>query len=219
MKLKLFVCMLATTAMVMAGCGSKAQQSGVCHIKGTAAASCNGKRIFLVPLFGPKTAEYVDSVVVENGQFEFTKDTVMMAKILMDYHYRLGIQTLLVATDPGEVEVTIDSISSAKGTPLNDTLQAWKELTEQHNRELGPLNYAVRMLKQKNDTAQAAVLEKQARAMHVVYKKQTRQLAATMEGTVLGDFLKDLYPLTYKRKMADGSIVTFDADTDEPISE
>ena len=74
------------------------------------------------------------------------------------------------------------------------------------------------MLKQKNDTAQAAVLEKQARAMHVVYKNRTRQLAATMEGTVLGDFLKDLYPLTYKRKMADGSIVTFDADTDEPVS-
>jgi hypothetical protein len=36
---------------------------------------------------------------------------------------------------------------------------------------------------------------------------------------VLGDFLKDLYPLTYKRQMPDGRIVTMNADTNEVIEE
>lgn len=35
----------------------------------------------------------------------------------------------------------------------------------------------------------------------------------------LGDFLKGLYPLTYKRKFPDGRIVTMNADTNEEIPE
>ena len=40
-----------------------------------------------------------------------------------------------------------------------------------------------------------------------------------MEGSVLGDFLKSLYPLTYKRQMPDGRIVMMNADTNEVIEE
>jgi hypothetical protein len=44
-------------------------------------------------------------------------------------------------------------------------------------------------------------------------------MAKNLEGQVLGDFLKGLYPLTYKRQMPDGRIVTMNADTNEVIEE
>ena len=194
------------------------QKDTTCRIHGMVGMEqLNGKRIFLVPLYGPKTAEYVDSVEVKDGRFEFTTDSAKMFKILLDYHYRFGVQQLLVVGEPGDIRVKIDSISSASGAPQNDTLQAWKEMTEQHNREYGMANRTIMMLKQKGDTAQAAQLREQARALHVAYKKRTREMAANMKGTTLGDFLENLFPLTYKRQMPDGSIVTMNADTNEPV--
>ena len=44
-------------------------------------------------------------------------------------------------------------------------------------------------------------------------------MAKNMEGQTLGDFLKDMYPLTYKRKYPDGRTVTINADTNEEIPE
>ena len=52
-----------------------------------------------------------------------------------------------------------------------------------------------------------------------MYKNYTRQLAKNMEGSVLGNFLNSLYPLTYKRQLPDGRIVTMNADTNEEIAE
>ena len=185
---KLFLLMLL--AVVLAGCSQKAAQSGECVIKGTVAdRSLEGKRIFLVPLEGPADAAHVDSIEIKDGKFEFHKDTVMMAKILMDYHYRLNTQVLLVVTDPGTVEVVIDSISSAKGTPQNDVLQRWKEMTEAHNGD----------------------------SIHLAYKQASRAMAKEMDDCVLKDFLDKMFPLTYKRKMPDGTIVEMDADTHQPV--
>lgn len=199
----MYVC-LAVAGIVLAGCNGKGTlPEGICHISGTIPADYNGKRIFLVPLYGPQTAEYVDSMEVKDGQFEFTKDTVMMAKILMDYHYRMGVQQLLVITEPGEVEVVIDSISSAKGTPQNDSLQKWKDATEQHNRVMG-------QLRRVKKTAEAD-------SLHIAYKRFSRQLAANMQEGLLHDFLNNMFPQTYKQKMPDGTIVTMDADTHEPV--
>ena len=94
-----------------------------CRIHGTVGIEhLNGKRIFLVPLFGPQTAEYVDSVVIKDGKFEFTTDSAKMFKILVDYHYRAGVQQLLVVGEPGDILVNIDSVSSAGGAPQNDSL-------------------------------------------------------------------------------------------------
>ena len=212
---KMLWCLAAMTMVMLLG---SCKDSNECRIHGTVGMEqLEGKQIFLVPLTGPATMETVDSVVIKDGKFEFKTDTAMMAKLLMDYHYRFGVQMLLVVTEPGDLEVVIDSVSSGRGTPQNDTLQAWKELTERHNREYGRLNRAVYQLKQRGDTAQAAQLEQQARAIRLAYKQQTRQKGAAMKGTLLGDFLEGLFPLTYKKKMPDGSIVTMNADTNEPV--
>ncbi len=219
MKKKLFLCLMAVGAIVMVGCkdNQSAQLGGPCVIKGTISPEYNGKRIFLVPMEGPKTAEYVDSMEVANGQFEFKKDSVMMAKIVMDYHYRMNLQPLLVVTEGGVVNVHIDSISSASGTPQNDSLQAWKVLTERHMIENAIAKQQMMECQRKGDSIGAEKIKQEAHDKHVVYKNKTRSLAANMKETVLGKFLGTMYPKTYVKKNADGTDVTYDADTNEPI--
>ena len=208
---------LILLAVILVGCSQKAAQSGECVIKGTVTdQSLEGKRIFLVPLEGPTDAAHVDSVEIKDGQFEFRKDTVMMAKILMDYHYRFNTQTLLTA--PGAVEVVIDSVSSAKGTPQNDVLQRWKEMTEAHNAQMGSIHRAMNEGKLFADTVRLKALKMRGDSIHLAYKQTTRKMAKEMDDCVLKDFLGKMFPQTYKRKMPDGSIVEMDADTNEPVN-
>lgn len=220
---KILLCFVTVAAaMMMFGCQSA--NNGKCYINGVVKGEqYEGKRIFLVPMNGPKTAEYVDSMEITNGMFsfekDFSRDTMQMYQILMDYHYRMGLQPILVVGEPGEVKVVIDSVSSAGGTPQNDSLQQWKMRTEMHNLQLAKMRRNVEELKQKGDEVQAKYIEQRADSFHLVYKNYTRQLANNMKKGVLHDFLKVRFPLTYKRKYPDGRVVTFNADTNEEIKE
>ena len=180
---------------------------GKCHINGTVnGEEYEGKRIFLVPFSGPATAETVDSMEITNGKFHFEPDSMQM-------------YPLIVVGEPGNITVTIDSVSHATGTPQNDSLEQWKVQTEIHNRQYGLMRKNVVDLSKRGDTLQASYIKQRADSFHLVYKHYTRQLAKNMEGTTLGNFLKDLFPLTYKRKFPDGRIVTMNADTNEEIPE
>lgn len=220
---KILLCFMAVAAATMFySCQQK--NSNECRIEGVVnGEQYEGKRIFIVPMYGPKTAEYVDSMEIKDGKFfftkDFSKDTMQMYKILLDYHYRFGVQPLIIVGEPGTINITIDTISHAFGTPQNDSLEKWKVRTEIHNRELGKMRKFVSELKMKGDSVQANYISHRADSFHLVYKKYTRNLAENMKAGVLHDFLKALYPLTYKRKMPDGSIKTFNADTNEEIAE
>ena len=193
---------------------------GKCHIVGTVIGEqYEGKRIFLVPNTGPATMETVDSMEITNGKFHFEPDSMQMYKILVDYHYRMGLQPLLVVGEPGIVNVIIDSISHATGTPQNDSLEKWKARAEMHYIEMSKMRNHIAYLKAVHDSVQEKVIIQRADSFHLAYKNYTRQLAKNMEGLVLGDFLKELFPLTYKRKLPDGRIVTMNADTNEEIPE
>ena len=217
---KILLCFMAVAAMTMFF--SCQQNESMCYIEGTVnGEQYEGKRIFLVPMHGPKTAEYVDSMEITSGKFHFTKDfskdTMQMYKILLDYHYRMGLQPLIIVGEPGHIQITIDSISFAGGTPQNDSLQAWKEATEKFNHDNATYNRTVVMLRENGLTEKADTIEQQGREIRLAYKRYTRQLAENMKEGVLHDFLKEMFPLTYKRKMSDGTIKTFNADTNEEI--
>ena len=216
---KILLCFVAVAAVTMF---YSCQQSndGKCHIEGTVnGEQYEGKRIFLVPNSGPATMETVDSMEIKDGKFHFEPDSVQMYKILLDYHYRMGLQPLLIVGEPGTIHVTIDSISHATGTPQNDSLEQWKVQTEIHNRQLGMMRKNMAELNKRGDSLQAKYIQQRADSFHLVYKNYTRQLAKNMEGSVLGNFLNSLYPLTYKRQLPDGRIVTMNADTNEEIAE
>jgi len=220
---KILLCFMAVAAVTtFYSCQQKAP--GECNILGVVKGEqYEGKRVFLVPMYGPKTAEYVDSMEIKDGKFffakDFSKDTMQMYKILLDYHYRFGVQPLIIVGEPGTINITIDTVSHAVGTPQNDSLEKWKVRTEIHNRELGKMRRYISELKVKGDSVQAKYFLQRADSFHLVYKNYTRKLAENMKEGVLHDFLKTLYPLTYRRKMPDGSIKIFNADTNEEIAE
>lgn len=216
---KILLCFIALAAVTMMfSCQSA--NNGKCRINGVVnGEQYEGKRIFLVPMYGPKTAEYVDSMEITNGQFHFEPDSSQMYKILLDYHYRFGLQPLLIVGEPGTIEVIIDSISHATGTPQNDSLEKWKVQTEIHNMQLAKMRKNIADLQMKGDTVQAQYLAQRADSFHLAYKNYTRRLAKNLKEGVLYDFLKEMYPLTYQRKYPDGRVVTINADTNEEIKE
>ena len=206
------------TLSLLLGC--QQVNDGKCHIEGNVnGEQYEGKRIFLVPNSGPATMETVDSMEIKDGKFHFEPDSMQMYTILLDYHYRMGLQPLLVVGEPGTIRVTIDSISHATGTPQNDSLELWKVQTEIHNRQMSLMRRNIAGLNKQGDSVQAKYIQQRADSFHLAYKNYTRQMAKNLEDQVLGDFLKGLYPLTYKRKFPDGRIVTMNADTNEEIPE
>ena len=216
---KILLCFIALAAVTMMfSCQSA--NNGKCRINGVVnGEQYEGKRIFLVPMYGPKTAEYVDSMEITNGQFHFEPDSAQMYKILLDYHYRFGLQPLLIVGEPGTIEVIIDSISHATGTPQNDSLEKWKVQTEIHNLQLAKMRKNIADLQMKGDTVQAQYLAQRADSFHLAYKNYTRRLAKNLKEGVLYDFLKEMYPLTYQRKYPDGRVVTINADTNEELKD
>ncbi|MCR5469765.1 MAG: DUF4369 domain-containing protein [Prevotella sp.] len=215
---KILLCVMAMAVVTMFY--SCKQNSNVCRIQGVVnGEQFEGKRIFLVPFTGPKTAETVDSMEIKDGKFHFETDSMQMYKLLIDLRFRVGIQPLLVIGEPGEVRVVIDSVSHAMGTPQNDSLEKWKARTEIHNRELGKMRRYIADLQKQGDTVRAKYIQQRADSFHLVYKNYSRQMAENLKEGVLHDFLKNMFPLTYQRKYPDGRVVTMNADTNEEITE
>lgn len=121
---------VAASLLTMAGCKETQKTFGADTfvIEGQLPAETfDSACLYLVPMYGPHPRP-VDSVFVErNGHFRFEGNVEQMAVLRLERFRRIGIQELLVCTEPGVTYVTLDSISSSHGTPQNDLLQQWKE--------------------------------------------------------------------------------------------
>ncbi len=173
--------------VVMAGCQSPNKQ--LCRIHGKMESGrWDGKKIFLVPMFGLQDAAHVDSVVIKDGTFEFAVDTVEMKVIRVDYHYRDGVQDLLVVSEPGDIEVTIGANSITSGTPQNDSLQVWKDQMMKFNRDYAEL----RMRAKQAGSDQ--ILMTEGKEVQKEFIKFNKEFSARMTPGVFKDFLKRMYP-------------------------
>lgn len=155
------------------------QESGKCIIKGV--INAEDKRdscyVFLVPQ-GPHEASEVDSTLILNGSFEFTVEEERMAIVRVTKYRRLGLQDLLVVTEPGTVRVELSGSSNGGGTEQNDSLQVWKTLTEQYNLD-----------------SKSILSEEGRKVLREEYKKRTHEIAhGCGDGSTLGKFLLGLYP-------------------------
>ena len=147
-------------------------------------ADLNGAQIFLVPLHDQRPA-MVDSVYVQDNHFEFKGHGKMrgewMADIRMDKRHRLGVESLLVVTEPGDIYVTIGSTSSSYGTPQNDSLQVWKDLTATMNMRSRALN----------NLGKKAVAD----SVRADYRQRSHAMGEALgEDSTLGAFLLGMYP-------------------------
>ena len=166
--------------LALAACSAcNTQESGKCIIKGV--INAEDKRdscyVFLVPQ-GPHEASEVDSTLILNGSFEFTVEEEKMAIVRVTKYRRLGLQDLLVVTEPGTVRVELSGSSNGSGTEQNDSLQVWKALTEQYNL-----------------ANRSAASEAERTALREVYKTRTHEIAhGCGDDSTLGKFLLGLYP-------------------------
>lgn len=182
---------LLALCTMLAACQNAPQQKikkGNCRIHGVMESDkWNGKYIFLVPLEGVRDSLTVDSLVIENREFEFVVDTCEMKILRVDYHFRQGLQDLLVVSEPGNVEVFLGSISSGGGTPQNDSMQVWKSRKDKFSADYD------RLRKQNKKHDSLKIIQRESKAF-------TRDVAERMSPGVFKDFLNARYPAHKDKK-------------------
>ena len=191
---KLFYLLIALVCTGLMCCtGSKDEYV----IKGSTSQSrLNGERVFLVP-YGTKSFEDsigVDSVVIKNGKFEFRGHKgEFLARVTMDRRVRYGTQDLLIVTEPGEITVLIDSVSSAHGTPQNEALQSWKDLKA--NRDMVHWNQSqhIKYLREQGDTVYANALADSLKQFNAHYLKQIHDIMRIVGPGTAYDLLHQRY--------------------------
>ncbi|MCR5454003.1 MAG: DUF4369 domain-containing protein [Bacteroidales bacterium] len=183
---KIFVFLLSVIAL--AGCNNQ------CTIVGTVSNSnLNGKKIFLMPL-DLSDSLGVDSVVIENNKFQFECHDEMLANIMVDYHYRLGNENLLVITEPGNINVKIGPVSSGGGTPQNDSLQVWKALIINQNSTLKTYQKEYDDFIKKGDTLSAKIMKNEIEKISTQFYSRTKQMTQNLKSGTLYDFLIQQIP-------------------------
>jgi hypothetical protein len=91
--------------------------------------------IYFVPIQGA-SAGTVDSALVRGNRFRLIPSKHnhnRIGIIRVRPQLRLSLQDIVVCAERGTVHVTLDTISSAKGTPLNEILQAWKTRKQEYD--------------------------------------------------------------------------------------
>ncbi len=177
----LIICSLLAPAFLSCQQSQEAS-SDVCRIHGTIPEEWNGVRVFLVPTTIRADASTVDSTVIENGKFEFVKDTTGIYDIRVDYHFRRGLQQLIVVTEPGDVQVQLGPTSSAVGTEQNDSLQAWKVFIEGRQSGFVALRDSLTAAGVSDDVKKARIEE-----YRQVARLRGKQMAENLKPGVLKD--------------------------------
>ena len=173
---KIIFTLLAGTALLV----SCSQDKGYVIYGTVSNPDLEGAQVFLVPLENA-TKETIDSVYIHNQMFEFRGTEEKIADIRIERFKRLGNENLLVITEPGETFVTIGQVSSSRGTPQNDSLQVWKNLTMQYNQQVSSLRRQDR--------------NEEAAALRESYIDRTRRMASDFgKNSTLGAFLYSRFP-------------------------
>ncbi len=181
---------LAACALALTACG----QDPVCHIHGTLPSDkWDGQYIFFVPQYD-KNIIGVDSTKIVGHEFDFETTKQALYDIRLSWRTRYGIQNLLMATEPGLVSVTLDSISHGGGAPINDSLEAWKERKIAFNETSHALAVAYRNFYAGGDSTSGDAVKAQAKAVNEQFRNETLRLAHDVDGTPLEVFLHKIYP-------------------------
>ena len=204
MRKTVLLCLAAILIMVSACDGG----SKVCRIHGTVNnPNLEDACIYLIAFDKAiRDSVGIDSAFIKDGKFEISTKKNMVGILRMDYRYRYGIEELLVVEEPGDVYVTIDSISSGHGTKHNDIIQRWKELTSAAASKRLPMLKGSYKARQQNDPAQEYRLRAISDSIFVEYMNQTKDLIKECDKGPLQTFLKSRIPSVYQMHKADGSV-------------
>jgi hypothetical protein len=185
-----------------------------CRIHGTVNnPNLEGKCIYLIAEDANiRDSVGVDSAFIENGKFEIKTKNNMMAILRMDYHFRYGTQDLLVVEEPGDVYVSIDTISSGSGTEGNNVLQRWKNMTEVFSSKNRIMMVNFHKKRKEGDSIAAKILNSRIDSLAKDYRIQSKSLANTLPDGPLKDFFAKRFPNSYKKYKKDGSYEVVEID-------
>jgi hypothetical protein len=152
----------------------------------------HGEPVYLVPVKNA-TAETVDSACILRDAFRFERRLsgrekesiyILRTRPLL----RLKLQELLIVLEPGRLQVRLDSISSAHGTALNDSLQQWKEKKHRYDAILQHLH---ERLKTASAPQKDSLLALKAQ-VDSAYGRYARQFIRRNRTNVAGRFVHEL---------------------------
>ncbi len=207
MKTKQLILLMFMAVLTALTSCTKNEYEGKCVIEGIANPRFNGKQIFIVPMDAPYDATRIDSMVVKDCMFRFVRDTTELCRITVERRARFAVQDLLVVTEPGVLHVTIDTISDSYGTRQNDSLSVWKAEEMEFNKECYVRRQLMKEAHRSKDTLEEARLKAEIDTLRKQHKIRGRQLADNLGEGPLYEYLWKCFPLTYQRRMPDGTIV------------
>ena len=108
--------------------------------------------------------------------------------IRVRYQIRLGLQDILVYSEPGTVHVHLDSISRATGTPLNDVLQNWKDKKQGYDRE----TYALARKRRTADPSEQEIINEDIKKATAAYYDDIFQMIVDNKNNDVGQFIYSL---------------------------
>ncbi len=148
----------------------------------------DGKYIYFKPLKNFGQGE-PDSTLIKDSYFHFSKnaDSNEIYILQPSPALRAIIQPMLIVTEPGNIIVKMGIKSSVEGTPLNDSLQIWK------NAKLSYLN-TYKKLKLQHKKTKDSLVQDSISARIDSLKKESSQFYKNFikynQKNIVGEFAK-----------------------------
>lgn len=143
--------------------------------------------IYLVPFSGSMAGK-VDSATIHDGRFRFDgsapKSDICILR--MRPMMRLFIEELIIVREPGRVRVKLSDVSSAAGTPLNDSLQSWREYKRALDEQMAELKKKMR----KASPSELRELNAEQDSLKRLFDIHNRAAVAVNDNNAFGEFLE-----------------------------
>lgn len=156
-------------------------------------ASYDNEFVYLVPFKGA-SKKTVDSTLIRESRFLFKIKPEKQNRVYIirvKPALRLLLQDILIIPEQGTVFVNMDKNSSSSGTPLNLTLQQWKE----RKLVLDTTYYSLRRrYKQTTDEAEKNQLQTELDSIIKENRAYMDSLAKKNKDNPVGQLIKSLQP-------------------------
>ncbi len=175
-------------ATLFAFCLPSCQEDKSYSIEGTIYGGRNfeDQTIYLVPFSGGASGG-VDSARIHDSRFRFDglaeKDEICILR--MRPMMRLFIDEVLLVREAGHIHVKLSEHSSASGTPLNDSLQSWREYKQALDAQLEDIKKKMR----RATPEELAELTASQDSIKNLFDKRNRASAAANGNNAFGGFL------------------------------
>lgn len=154
--------------------------------------------VYWVPMEGA-SSKTVDSAYINKDAFRIKISAHNKNKIgiiRVRYQLRLDLQEILVFTEAGTIQVKLDSISSASGTPFNDVLQNWKDIKREYDQKTYELRIKLRTTGSNDENETNEEIKK----LYSVYLDDIYWIVLENKNNEIGKFIYSIHKSIFTPK-------------------